>query len=245
MPEINFYYGNKKQTLKISGKNKLIFDILKDYSLTFLYKGKNMLLNKEKKLGEINKQKRTSLKIIVLNLNKKYKNDNKELKNIICPECKNLSIINFNDEDKISLNCVKKDNIQDLSINEFIRSQYYEESDIKCDDCKNKRNLYNNFYICSCNKKVCPLCFGDHFGKHTIIEYDKKFSNCDKHRERIVSYCQSCNKNLCQICEIDHIKHKTTNIKQKKPNEKKINELKNEIGEIETKIKKLKWKYKL
>ena len=68
---------------------------------------------------------------------------NKNIKNIICPECENLSIINYNDS-KISIEkCVNNHKISDLSLESFLYLQYYnDKSKMKCIECENKTAYY-------------------------------------------------------------------------------------------------------
>ena len=141
-------------------RNELIIKILLEYSsninknlneLYFICKGKKLLFkNKEK----INIFKNNIIIINVFNLN--TKKESKKFRQIICPKCKELVIINI-DGDKVSVsNCINKHNIKDLSIKDFMKNQYIKE--LKCYICKNDKYLYNNkLYICSCNKYICLL----------------------------------------------------------------------------------------
>ena len=94
-------------------------------------------------------------------MNLSYKKEKKELNHIICPECKEMAIINF-DEDKILINnCINKHSYINYSMNEFMNNQIIGK--LKCDSCKNDKYLYNDkFYICSCKQYLCPLCAKSH-----------------------------------------------------------------------------------
>lgn len=68
--------------------------------------------------------------------------------------------------------------INNISVNDFNKTQYIDESKIICDICKsaNKKEQYNKvFNYCKvCKQKLCPLCKSKHNKSHIIIDYDKK-----------------------------------------------------------------------
>ena len=72
-------------------------------SFYFLYNGKIITKNNNKKICEIIKY--NNIKIFVFNL-KQNKDNNNELENIICKKCKQLSIINHNDSTIIYINII-------------------------------------------------------------------------------------------------------------------------------------------
>ena len=75
-----------------------------------------------------------------------------------------------------------------------MESQYFDEKDINCFECGNNKQLYgNNFYICSCEQNLCPLCISKH-GNHTQIFFDNKYFQCYKHGNNYISYCKICKK---------------------------------------------------
>ena len=185
--------------------------------LYFLYKGNN--INNIKKINELN-----DITIFVFNQRIKKNENNQELKDIICPECKKLAIIN-NNNDIFSLKCLNNHKYIDLTINSFYESQYIDESLINCNKCGNNKSYYNNFYIDSNNKYICPLCSE---GNNNIIEYKYRFNICVNHNKKYISYCNNCNINLCEKCEEKHKNHKIINYKEIKPNEKRIKEIKEE-----------------
>jgi len=111
------------------------------------------------------------------------------------------------------------------------------EKEIKCNICNNNKCLYNNnFYICSCKEYICQLCINKHQENfnHNLIDINNRYSICNKHIIKFISYCSICKLNLCEKCEIEHEKHKNKILIYKKeiPNEKKINEIKKEINLI-------------
>ena len=224
MTIITFIYENNQFTKIDNDKNKLLIHILFEYSsiinkdikeLYFMINGKKLNFKNKEKISNLEKDNVT---IIVLNLKKK---ENKELNQIICPECKNMAILNF-DGDKILLNnCINKHSYIHYSMNEFMKNQIVEE--LKCDSGKNDKYLYNDkFYICSCKKNICQLCAKSHDRKHKMIKYNDKFYKCIKHNDNFISYCNNCYMNLYEKCEEMHDnKHKIILFKEKKPNEKK------------------------
>ena len=107
-------------------------------------------------------------------------------KDIICPICGELCLINFKDY-KIILNNCKNNHENIILLNEFENSQNINENKIICNICSNnnKGKTYNNqFYICgTCNKNICPLCKEKHNKEHKILDYDNKNYICNKHND--------------------------------------------------------------
>ena len=100
MSEIKFIYMKNIYEIKNNKNDISILDLLSQYSsiininlneLLFLYKGKNLILNKIKKVNEL-KDNNIIILVFKLKMNKK-KINNREIKDIICPECNNLAII--------------------------------------------------------------------------------------------------------------------------------------------------------
>ena len=104
-------------------------------SIFFLYNGTQMNLN-EKISNIANPFDRENKKIyIIVQL---LENDyfRKDIKNIICPKCKEICFININNY-KISLNnCKNKHKTENLLISEFDTHQNIDLRTIKCDICK-------------------------------------------------------------------------------------------------------------
>ena len=248
MKTIIFIYGHNKYMIEDEENN--LKAILKKYSsiinqdlkdLLFLNKGKILSLNSIEQVYKYKKNKIITLFVLLIKANKKA--ENKELKDVICSECNNLTKMKIN-EDKISLkNCVNKHKILDLNINEFINSQLNKEPDMKCHECTNNINLYNNFFICSCNNLICPLCAEKHNKNHYMIKYNERFYKCFPHGLKFVSYCKSCNINLCEKCEEKHTGKEHTRISYKAimPNPKKLIEINDEIKEVKEKLKRYKF----
>ena len=127
-------------------------------------------------------------------------------------------------------NCPNGHNVNNLSINEFNKSQYYDESLIICDDCKiRKAEVFKKeFYFCSCGSALCPSCQINHRKmRHIIYNYEKKNYWCVEHNENSTSFCQDCQFNLCLKCELKHNeKHKIIEFKDILPNKHFFNEVK-------------------
>ena len=246
MKTIILVYGFNQY--KIEDYENNLYNILNKYSsylnknftdLLFLHKGKLLNLNNIKKLDN-KKYNKITLLVSISKIN--IKNEKKELSDVKCPECNNLSRLYINEE-KISLNnCVNKHNIIDLNINKFFETQFHKDSDIKCFICNNDINLYNNFFLCSCNNYFCPLCALNHDKKHYMIKYNERLHKC-KHNNIFTSYCKTCNINLCEKCEEEHIvnKHNLVSYKEIIPNKKKLIEIKNQIIEIYDKLNRYKF----
>ena len=133
-------------------------------------------------------------------------------KDIICPICKENTLIDFKNF-KINFHGCKNDhNIKDISLNIYEEIQKIDLGKIVCNICNtnNKGETKNNqFFICNtCNKNLCPLCKSIHDQNHMIINYDDKNYICKKHKEPYTKYCEKCKEDLCIICENEHENHK-------------------------------------
>jgi len=147
--------------------NKLDINIFDEYSkkinrkineLLFLYQGKNLsLINSQQIFHNSKFKKNIVISVYNININNKINNISE---NFICPGCKNLTFLNFNDNN--INNCKNKFidcSCKYTSITEFMNKQFIDEKEIKCSICNNNKYLYDNkFYICSCKAKVCELC---------------------------------------------------------------------------------------
>ena len=71
------------------------------------------------------------------------------------------------------------------------------------------------------------------------MNYNKRYSNCNKHYLEFISFCTLCNSNLCEYCEENHYLHKNKIIiyKKEKPGKNRLNEIKNKLNEINDKSK--------
>ena len=224
---MKFIYGYKIFEIIVEDKPILIKNVLLKFAsiifkdindLYFYYKGKELSYKNNDKILFLKNIKNKDIIINVINLIKVKKN--KKLNQIICPECKKMAILNF-EEDKIIINkCINNHNNKYYIGDEFMKEQYINE--LKCEICNNDKYLYNdNFYLCSCNKYICPLFISNH-NYHNKIKYNERFYKCNIHIKNYIIYCNNCKKNLCEKCEEEHNKkHKKIFYKEKKPNEKK------------------------
>ena len=95
-------------------------------------------------------------------------------KNIICPECNRDIKMKINNRYNIDLyGCINNHKFNNISINEFERTQMINITKIKCVNCgDNKSNTYNNiFYKCNeCKIDICPRCQLKLDKNHIIID---------------------------------------------------------------------------
>ena len=245
MAEINFVYNGINTIIqtKINIKfkevcQKFCIKLQKDINkLIFIYGGEilNLDLEFNQVVNLIDKEK-NKMNILVYDKNSTIINNNERIiksKDIICPICGELCLINFNDY-KIVLNNCKNNHENIILLNEFENSQNINENKIICNICSNnnKGKTYNNqFYICgTCNKNMCPLCKDNHNKEHKIIDYDNKNYICNKHNEQYILYCEKCKENLCMQCDNEHNNnHKIISLREIKPN---LDNIKNKMKEL-------------
>ena len=211
--------------------------------LLFLYGGK--ILNLELDFNQVaNQMDKENSKMIILVYDEKVKTINQKertikSKDIICPECGEICLINFKGFELELRNC-KNNHTKTIELNEFEATQEINENEILCGICNynNKGSSYNNkFYICGkCNKNICLLCLEKHNKEHILIDYEKKNYLCHEHNELFVSYCNKCYKNLCMQCELEHNNHRITPYREIIANKtiikNKNKELKELIGKV-------------
>ena len=205
MVEIEFIFNNIKTIIQCD-INGTMEDICKRYAnkiqkdfktIYFVYNGKN--LNKEllksfiQIANKIDKE-RKKMNLLVYEINIKKENKLIKSKDIICPECGENIRMKINSNYEINLFDCKNGHNINISLKEFEKSQYIDESKIICDKCKenNKLNVYMKiFYKCNkCKMNLCPLCKSNHDDSHNIIKYDLKNYICEIHNEIYISYCK-------------------------------------------------------
>ena len=213
---INFIY--QSDTIKIQcTRNEYMKDIFKRFlvkhqldikNVFYLYNGS--IIKEELKLEQIN-NKDKELNILVQDFDEDKKEIEKEIKpskEIICPECKEICLININNYRINLFRCKNGHNNNNILFEEFQKSQEISEYDIICYDCRNNtkgETHKNKFYkCCKCQKDLCPLCQNKNHKDHTIIDYDYKSYFCNLHGEKYNYYCQKCNINLCDLCKHDN-----------------------------------------
>ena len=255
-----------KITFSLNGENneiegynqELMFNIYKRYVMMigreienfyFLYNGD--LINPERKLKDIcEKNKKITILVCEFEIDDIQEEILKQSKDIICPICNEICLINFINY-KINFNfCKNGHRFSNILFNEFNDLQKINESKIICNKCneKNKNNTTDNkFYkCCNCNINLCPLCKLRHDKTHLIIDYDNKNYFCNEHGKRYILHCEQNNKDLCDSCEYPQ-KNKfsflyklSNNIKNKMDNLRtKIDNLKEEISKCSNIINKV------
>ena len=210
------------------------------------------MINKEEKLANILKKNENTMNIIVNELSNVDDEDNeknlKQSKDIICPICNEICLINLNDYKINFSDCKNGHKFINIMFDEFFDFQKIDESKIICDECegedKNKKSEVNNnkFYkCCICNINLCPLCKMKHDSKkHLIINYDIKNYVCNEHGGRYISYCKECMRQSCDSCKYDSThyskNHKVLYLFNMMKKENKMNELKIKIDDLTKKI---------
>ena len=240
-------------------RNENIKDIFKRYAnrinkdinnIYFLNNGNR--LNNNIELEKIN-HKYNKIIIFVFDICKNNNNEKanqKELKDIICPECGENCVIEIKDY-KINLNkCDNQHELNNILLEVFNSIQIINViKKSKCNICnKNKLEIYDNkiYKCCNCNTNLCSLCKSNHNKEHIIIDYDLINYICKLHGERYTSYCKQCEKNICDICELEHNKNHNLiyhrDIVKNKENNNlnelkiKIDKLKHEVNDIISKL---------
>ena len=269
------YYNGIKITQEFE-KNDLMIDILNNFKkknvaknkrkFIFINNGKEISFNFLEK-GRIKAKMYKGKIILAFNIDTNTNINKWKLENILCPDCKNLAFITYNDE-IISLECKICNKKNNYSISEFIDMQL-ENSILRCDKCKKLKNIYdgsNELYIyLDCDKelekkeeekekkeekkedkesdkelKLCSDCKFQHYNNNNNdnYNYNIKYEYCIKHKKPFENYCNKCNKNFCEEEEKSHIKHDYFPLKRKKQKENYIDELKKKITELNNNIEK-------
>ena len=245
MAEIEFIFHDTITIIQCD-TNEIMKDICKRYAskiqkdfkaIYFIYNGK--ILNKEllnsfiQNANQLDKE-RKKMNLLVYETNIKKEKKLSKSKEIICPKCGkniNMKINNY----KINLFDCKNGHNINISLKEFEKSQYIDESKIICDKCKdnNKLNAYNKtFYKCyKCNMNLCPLCKSNHDESHNIINYDLKNYICEIHNEIYISYCKECKRNICTLC-LGHDNHDIIYYNKLISDKEVINKEKDELRKI-------------
>ena len=140
-------------------------------------------------------------------------------KYIICPLCKQSSIIKMKDF-KINLSeCKLGHEVSKITLDKFEEGQKIDYETIICQTCNKKRidAFEHKFYTClSCGKDICPFCKPKH-AQHNVIDYEKKVYYCLTHGENFTKYCLTCKKNICISCENAHRTHETKSFGEMMP----------------------------
>ena len=170
-------------------------------NLSFFHKGSKIDTKK-------NSKEYNSKLMILSAYNLKPINHDKIFDYILCPGCNNLAKITF-ENNEINMVCNKNHIYNEMPFKEFLKKNDEFNKPENCDICGNNENLYGTpLDLCSCGKKICPLCLLIHEPSHSSINFNEKYSCCLLHKFPFVSYCLECNKNLCEQCEYEHRNHK-------------------------------------
>ena len=209
----------------------------------YIYDGN--VINEELNFEQISKEEdkeRNTINIVV-----GEKDNSSEIKNnniiistdIICPICKENTLININDYKMNMFDCKNGHKMNNICLIDFENTQKIDISKIVCDICKinNKGNIFNNeIYKClACEKNICPLCKINHDNNHRVIKYELKDNICNTHYNFFTKYCNKCKKNLCMKCEKEHKEHEAIYLGDLLPNDSIIEEL-NEFKEKKDKF---------
>ena len=193
--------------------NKFLNKIEKnENNLFYLYNGK--IINKEltfnEQANELDK-KRKIMNILVTG-GEKEKEEIIISKDIICPECKEITLLDINNFKINFHDCKNGHNINNIFLDKYEETQKIILNNIKCNICNINHlssNSQNDFSICkTCNKNICKDCKSKHNKNHVIINYDNKDCLCNKHiEEKYLYYCKTCKKDICILCKSEHEKH--------------------------------------
>ena len=172
MASITFIFNEIKKTFQCK-KEDLMKDICQQFSsninteldkLYFLYEGKEIIyeLTFNEQTKENDKQN-CKMNILVCkhddNNNEKIKNT--KSKDIICPKCGEICLLNIKEYNISFYDCKNEDKLNNILLDEYENSQKIAQTKILCDDCKqiNKIISYNNeFFKCLlCNSNLCSL----------------------------------------------------------------------------------------
>jgi hypothetical protein len=245
MVEVEFLYEGKSIIIQASLTdkinnviNKFLTKVNCHEEVCYLYQGNQ--IDQQLKIEDfIGKDNQASNKMIII-VNSLENEDDENLNNTmirpnynICPKCGENIIIKIKDYKLILENCKNNHSINNISLNEFNKTQIIDTSKIICNKCKinNKSNTYNNqFFRCNtCKMNLCPLCKSNHDSTHSIIDYDQKEYICESHNEPFMKYCVFCRKNICLLCSNEHRTHETISFDTIIPDMNEIKDLMNKL----------------
>jgi hypothetical protein len=241
-----FTFNGKEEEMEFK-KEELLSNIFQKFverirqtieKLVFLYNGD--LINPRKALKDLcQDKKKINLLVYELEIDEEENESIIKAKNVICPICKELCLINFKDYKIFFSNCKNKHKISNILFNEFDDFLKINEAKILCDKCDNKKSETNNkkFYKCmNCCINLCPLCKLSHEKNnknHMILDFDLKNYFCKEHQERYIYYCEKCKEDFCDACKYHNI-HKISFLYEF------IKKINNEMNDIRIKLEDLK-----
>ena len=153
MIDVTFSYEGQNIIFKCN-KNEKMKDLFKQFikktqinnnSIFFLYKGN--LIDEELEIKNIiEKEDSNIMKIIVNNKNEQNKNNNIiKSKDIICPECKEKTMIKIKNYVIELYNCKNGHNINNILLDEYEKTQQLDISELTCDKCQKIKIIYMNY----------------------------------------------------------------------------------------------------
>ena len=244
MSTVEFVYNNSSITInciKNESLEKICKRFLKKYFITnekliFYYSGKKIDLKSiySETINETDKKNKT-MKIEIYENQKKCDNDYK-YSHIICPKCSENCKFSLEDY-KINLyDCPNNHKIDNISIEEFNKTQNINENKIKCSNCNDDIAINleeNKIYFCTdCKKNLCDTCKLKHNNTHYIINYGDKNYICKEHNRSYDSFCNNCKKNICIICYSSHENHDIKSFGYMIPNLSKYSNDLKQLGNI-------------
>jgi hypothetical protein len=154
---------------------RYLIKINKDVSeVYFLCNGSK--INAELKLEEINNRD-NEIKILVNNINdtmiENKEKTVKEYKDIICPECGNICLLDIKDYKIMLKKCVNNHSTENILLDEFNDLQKKKDLNVVCNNCnKNKNDIFNNklYKCCTCKLNICLICKTKHDKGHILID---------------------------------------------------------------------------
>ena len=236
--EVSFNYKGAINVIQCY-ENEIIDDVFNRFVLkSFITQPNKLICTYNARILNINSGKKI---LEIANSNDKYEKkmsilvqdgetfDEKDFfmlsKDIICPICKEICQIIFNNY-KITFFGRKNNHMKEnISLKEFEEGQKINISKIICGNCKVIRKSTtdkNKFFYCfDCKINLCPLCKSKHQIEHYMIDDDTKNYFCS-HKSYFVKFCKTCKKNICIDCEFDHENHETVYYGSIKPENEEV-----------------------
>jgi len=222
MSKVDFNYNDNKFIIQCNDNDQMK-DIIKKFlnkcnankkHLYFLYNGQ--IINGELTLSKCANsldRSRNYMNVLVIEGQGSYDDSNKLIKSdyVICPQCNENAIMSIEDF-KITIYCFKNGHkTENLQINEFGKTQYIDQSKIKCDICGDVKSESNEtkFFTCyECKHNLCSNCRYKHDESHNnIINFEEKQFYCEFHSNKLKYFCNECKKDLCDLCKGEHENH--------------------------------------
>ena len=254
MNRVNFNYNDDTFIIQCNNDDKMKDIISKFFNklgnnkrnIFFLYNGQ--IINEEltfDKCANSLDRSRNCINVVVLEGQKRDDESKTVIKSdyIICPICNENAYLSIKDFKINIYGCKSGHKTENLQINELQKTQYIDQSKIKCDMCNSliseiNENKFFTCYICKCN--LCPSCKDIHEESHksNIKSYEENQFNCNVHFEKYSCYCDECKIDICSLCKNEHENHKIITYDSIMPDIEIIKN--NELKETKEKIYELK-----